>query len=540
MLKSNLEKLKQEKENNQLKIENFDNAFKSLDKLTGSQIPDKSRNGVRFVSYNAVPPPHTGLFSPPKFDLSNSCLEEFQQPEFEGYGPKPSKSVSEDASNDVRESPDASLVKKLVSDDKLEKKTVFSTVVKIEFGHPQKEDQGYVNSRCSRHMIGNMSYLSDFKEFDEGYVTFRGGAKGGKITSKGTLKTSKLDFKDVYFVKELQFNLFSVSQMCDKKNNVLFTDNGCFVLSPDFKLADESQEIVDFLNASHIRKTKRKATEISQSSGPTNLVADEIVHEERRDSVERVTTTATSLDVEQGSGGSIRCQEAMRDIIAQTKSKRRLQVKLDEEARLEREREVEASKAANIAEWDNVQAMIDADYELATKLQAEEHGEISIEERLRAAGSSKRDAEEELDQESSKRQKTGESSELADEPRVKEADELYTLKGTRASTGRSSELEIYERRRYPFVKRNSYMKMYHKSSCWNKDNEMSRELLRDNHAVKDQEEMKYLGRILLRETSFQSKKLDDLEILSWDQQIETLSLDDLFKNEAYESEVNGL
>ncbi|GKC88417.1 putative ribonuclease H-like domain-containing protein [Tanacetum coccineum] len=64
----------------------------------------------------------------------------------------------------------------------------------------------------------NMSYLLDFKEFDEGYVTFEGGAKGGKITGKGTLKTGKLDFEDVYFVKELQFNLFSVLQMCDKKN----------------------------------------------------------------------------------------------------------------------------------------------------------------------------------------------------------------------------------------------------------------------------------------------------------------------------------
>ncbi|GJW62641.1 hypothetical protein Tco_0111976 [Tanacetum coccineum] len=107
-------------------------------------------------------------------------------------------------------------------------------------GHPQKEDQGYVDSGCSRHMTGNMSYLSNFKEFDEGYVIFRGGAKGGRITSKGTLKTGKLDFKDVYFVKELEFNLFSVSQMCDKKNSVLFTDTGCFVLSPNFKLADES------------------------------------------------------------------------------------------------------------------------------------------------------------------------------------------------------------------------------------------------------------------------------------------------------------
>ncbi|GJV94786.1 ribonuclease H-like domain-containing protein [Tanacetum coccineum] len=104
MLKSELEKLKQEKESNQLKIENFDNASKSLDKLIGSQITDRSRKGVGFVSYNVVPPPPTGLFSPPNFDLSNSGLEEFQQPKFEGYGPKTSKSVSEDIYNEVRES----------------------------------------------------------------------------------------------------------------------------------------------------------------------------------------------------------------------------------------------------------------------------------------------------------------------------------------------------------------------------------------------------------------------------------------------------
>ncbi|GJT22742.1 putative ribonuclease H-like domain-containing protein [Tanacetum coccineum] len=81
MLKSELEKLKQEKESNQLKIKKFDNASKSLDKLIGSQITDKSRKGVGFVSYSAVPPPPIGLFSPLKFNLSNSGLEEFQQPE---------------------------------------------------------------------------------------------------------------------------------------------------------------------------------------------------------------------------------------------------------------------------------------------------------------------------------------------------------------------------------------------------------------------------------------------------------------------------
>ena len=64
------------------------------------------------------------------------------------------------------------------------------------------EDQGYSDSGCSRHMTCNMSYLSDFQPFDGGYVTFGGGIKG-KITGKGTIKTSKIDFENVYFVKEL-------------------------------------------------------------------------------------------------------------------------------------------------------------------------------------------------------------------------------------------------------------------------------------------------------------------------------------------------
>ncbi|GKA48217.1 putative ribonuclease H-like domain-containing protein, partial [Tanacetum coccineum] len=236
MLKSELENLKQEKESNQLKIKNFDNASKSLDKLIESQIPDKSRKGLGFISYNVVPPPPTGLFLPPNLDLSNSGLEEFQQPEFEGYRPKTSKSISEDISNKVRKSPDAPLVKELVSNDKQKlvntarPNSAVVNVVKANQGHPQKEDQGYVDSGCSRHMIGNMSYLSNFKEFDGGYVTFGGGAKGGKITSKGSLKTGKLDFEYVYFVKELQFNLFSASQMCDKKNIIYL---GFFLATKD-------------------------------------------------------------------------------------------------------------------------------------------------------------------------------------------------------------------------------------------------------------------------------------------------------------------
>nr|GEU69649.1 hypothetical protein [Tanacetum cinerariifolium] len=70
-----------------------------------------------------------------------ACGEEFQQPKFEGYGPKTSNSVSEDIYNEVKESPDALLVKELVSDDKLEKKTVFPTVAKIEFLRPKQQEK---------------------------------------------------------------------------------------------------------------------------------------------------------------------------------------------------------------------------------------------------------------------------------------------------------------------------------------------------------------------------------------------------------------
>ncbi|GJT20229.1 putative ribonuclease H-like domain-containing protein [Tanacetum coccineum] len=106
------------------------------------------------------------------------------------------------------------------------------------------QDQGVIDSGCSWHMTGNMSYLTDFEEIDGGYVAFGGNPKGGKITGRGTIKTGNLDFENVYFVRELQFNLFSVSQMCDKKNSVLFNDTECIVLSLNFKLTDESHVLL--------------------------------------------------------------------------------------------------------------------------------------------------------------------------------------------------------------------------------------------------------------------------------------------------------
>nr|GEV26655.1 ribonuclease H-like domain-containing protein [Tanacetum cinerariifolium] len=102
------------------------------------------------------------------------------------------------------------------------------------------KDKGVIDSGCSRHMTRNISYISDFKEINGGYVAFGRNPKGGKISGKGKIKTGKLDFDDVYFVKELKFNLFSVLQMCDKKNSILFTDTECVVLSSDYKMPAEN------------------------------------------------------------------------------------------------------------------------------------------------------------------------------------------------------------------------------------------------------------------------------------------------------------
>nr|GEX73937.1 hypothetical protein [Tanacetum cinerariifolium] len=66
-------------------------------------------------------------------------------------------------------------------------------------------DKGVIDSGCSRHMTGNMSFLTDFEEINGGYVVFGRNPKGGKIIGK---------------------------------------DNECIVLSPDFKLPDENHVLL--------------------------------------------------------------------------------------------------------------------------------------------------------------------------------------------------------------------------------------------------------------------------------------------------------
>ncbi|GJZ30361.1 ribonuclease H-like domain-containing protein [Tanacetum coccineum] len=203
MLKTEFEKVKQEKDAIDFKIEKFGKASKDLDQLLESQITDKSKKGF---GYSAVPPPHPLIYNRPnKLDLSYSGLDEFKEPEFNGYGPEnnkkesnvvcdkesenskdfsvkslveeqvsqvksslvegcgsnTSKSISEVEPKKVRKNNDAPIIEDWVSDDeeqdesktKPEKKTVIPTAAKIE--KPVKKSVRYAEMYRSQSPRGN-------------------------------------------------------------------------------------------------------------------------------------------------------------------------------------------------------------------------------------------------------------------------------------------------------------------------------------------------------------------------------------------------
>nr|GEV99036.1 retrovirus-related Pol polyprotein from transposon TNT 1-94 [Tanacetum cinerariifolium] len=303
-----IEKLKKEKESNQIKIDHFKNASKSLDKLIGSQIIDNSKTGLGFTSNNAVAPPPSGLFAPPTIDLSSFDLEEFKQPEFKSYGPKDNYDFHDkkmiqkhvlktmEKGYDQREvravwnpamrvnhqnflnsrrnfAPTAILTKSGIVPISTARQSSSRVAAPVSTARPintaapkpivksvntvkttkgksvtsavGKQGSNAVKSlACWVWRPKIKSFLSDYQKYDGGFVAFVGSSKGGKITGKGKIRNGKLDFEDVYFGKELKFNPFSVSQMYVKKNHVLFTKTECLILSPDFKHPDENQVLL--------------------------------------------------------------------------------------------------------------------------------------------------------------------------------------------------------------------------------------------------------------------------------------------------------
>ncbi|GJW96044.1 ribonuclease H-like domain-containing protein [Tanacetum coccineum] len=142
-LRKKLEIAQKEKDDIQLNVDKFENASKSLNKLIECQIVDNCKKGL---GYNAVPPPYTGNFMPPKPDLSFTGLDEFvNKPVVEN-----SKAMSsEEEPKALRKNDDAPIIEEWVSDSeeenvsqtKTKKKTVKPSIAKIEFVKPKQQEK---------------------------------------------------------------------------------------------------------------------------------------------------------------------------------------------------------------------------------------------------------------------------------------------------------------------------------------------------------------------------------------------------------------
>nr|GFA14438.1 hypothetical protein [Tanacetum cinerariifolium] len=220
VLKSKLEKISNEKNALDVKIGKFVNASQSLDKLTGSQITDNSKSGL---GYDYESDEEDKVESPPEKERKNVEPSvnkvEVEIPKQNESTRRPVKYAKMANKGKVVKASACWVWRPI----KLDSTSI--VLKKHTYGHSHKqiEDQGYFDSSCSWNMTGNISYLTDFKEFDGGYVAFGVGAKGGKITGKGTIRTA--DESYVLLKVPRKKNMYSV----DMKNIIPKKDLTCLV-----------------------------------------------------------------------------------------------------------------------------------------------------------------------------------------------------------------------------------------------------------------------------------------------------------------------
>ncbi|GJY85154.1 putative ribonuclease H-like domain-containing protein [Tanacetum coccineum] len=273
-----LEKVVKERDELKVKIEKWEESSKGLNKLLNSQMSAKDKNGLGYCTqldeisnksetdseismsvfdvrssdeeitlandrfskadgYHAIPPPITVNFLTPRADISFAGLINPVRPN----GKRAVHTFS--TTSTARPVGTARTFAPKIAQTGSAIRPIYP---RMDNGNPEicLRDHAVVDSGCSSHMTGNKAYLSDYEDYNGGFVAFGSDPKRGKITGKGKIKTANLDFDDVYFVDELKFNLLSVSQICDKKKSVLFTNTECLILSPSFKLLDESQVVL--------------------------------------------------------------------------------------------------------------------------------------------------------------------------------------------------------------------------------------------------------------------------------------------------------
>ena len=78
-------------------------------------------------------------------------------------------------------------------------------------------------------MTGCRSNFLSLESYDGGLVTF--GTTKSKIIGVGKVGNQNVTISNVYFVEGLNFNLLSISQLCDSGIDVKFDSQACYLIN---------------------------------------------------------------------------------------------------------------------------------------------------------------------------------------------------------------------------------------------------------------------------------------------------------------------
>ncbi|GJR59684.1 ribonuclease H-like domain-containing protein [Tanacetum coccineum] len=206
--KKKLEKAEKERDELKLTLEKFQNSSKSLNNLLESQVSDKFKTGL---GYNTA----SSTAASPAVEIESKNMDVI---------------TVVTPSNVKKNSFRPSVIEDWNSDDdseeefipNLEDKTVRPNTEKIEFvkstretvkkGNPQQKEykeKRVFDSGCSRHMTGNKCYLTEYKDYDGGFVSFGDGK--GRISRKVLSSDFKLlDESQVLLRVPRKDNIYSV------------------------------------------------------------------------------------------------------------------------------------------------------------------------------------------------------------------------------------------------------------------------------------------------------------------------------------------
>ncbi|GJZ23236.1 hypothetical protein Tco_0560695 [Tanacetum coccineum] len=308
------------------------------------------------------------------------------------------------------------------------------------------QNQRVINSGCLRHMTWNMSYLTDYEEIDRGYVAFGGNPKEGKNTRQFTIKLFNLimllwhnggsccsvktnielpiDPNDSMLMEddrkidsqEMKKKMGKLTKTLSSKRNkgdiLLFISLcGLYIFGStkmEQSIAFENVECMrNFPDESWFTEVKTASTSMETQKPVLEDEDDEAVYKELVDGLVRAATTAFSLEAAQDSvcgpgaknhGDTISTKQGfliwrrLRPhqhkeivsnplIIEEIYSCKELNLMKKKDERKKAEKEEEANIAL-IETWDDIQAKIDVDHQLAKRMQAQEQEEFgAIEEK---------------------------------------------------------------------------------------------------------------------------------------------------------------